>query len=579
MSSMRSLFYGKRSAAMHLALFLTWVPPLCSQSLNPAAPAVEYIRIGPRIIAREMAISSTGTITPGGPPVTINIARAWQEYVLDFNGAAGQRVSLRITASTLNSVVSIAADDGIVLGSANVTSSTGFIDVLSLPATGKYHVTVVPNNANLGGMTLTLYNVVDLTGTIVPSGPAVPLTLTTPGQRALYTFSASAGDRVSLRATNANIYSGHTTINSPTGVVVGSALIAGTGFFMDTVTLPDSGTYTMIVDPDAAYTGNITLNLYAVPPDVTGPIGIDGSAVIVTIAAPGQNAALTFSGTAGQRVSVKVSNSTITQSTLALKAPDGTTIGSISPGTFMEPQVLPVAGTYTLSLNPYIYYTGSMTLNLYNVPPDLTGMIQIGGPAVDVTMAAPGQNAYLTFSGAAGQRVSLRFTNVTYQNGVIKILKPDGSQLTTYNMVFNGVNFIDTQQLPMAGTYTISIDPNIYYTGTATFTLYDVPLDVTSDIAIGGATVPVTITTPGQNGVFPFACAAGQTVTIRVTDSTIPGAALKLRRPDGTTQYTLQVVPGNMNSPQQTMSQTGTCSLFFDPTYYYVGSLNITLTN
>ena len=45
--------------------------------------------------------------------------------------------------------------------------------------------------------------------------------------------------------------------------------------------------------------------------------------------------------------------------------------------------------------------------------------------------------------------------------------------------------------LAQTGTYTISIDPQSNATGSAQFTLYDVPADTTGSISIGG---------PAQNG-------------------------------------------------------------------------------
>ena len=61
--------------------------------------------------------------------------------------------------------------------------------------------------------------------------------------------------------------------------------------------LPDTGTYTIVVDP-GALTVNLTLT---VSEPVTGTITIDGPSVPVTLNRPGQDARLTFEGTAGQR--------------------------------------------------------------------------------------------------------------------------------------------------------------------------------------------------------------------------------------------------------------------------------------
>src|SRR5262249_30640545 len=155
------------------------------------------------------------------------------------------------------------------------------------------------------------------------------------------------------------------------------------GEFIDTKTLPATGTYTIRVDPSGMNTGSMTLTLYDVPPDVTGTITPGGPAVTVTAITPGQNAQLTFSGTAAQRVSLELTNVTTTLAFVSLLNPDGSTLAFFSSGmfgAFLDATTLPASGTYTLRVDPYGTYTGSVTLRLYNVV-DVTGTVTIGGPA------------------------------------------------------------------------------------------------------------------------------------------------------------------------------------------------------
>ena len=63
---------------------------------------------------------------------------------------------------------------------------------------------------------------------------------------------------------------------------------------------------------------------------------------------------------------------------------------------------------------------GSMTLTLYDVPPDVSGsIVDRRGAGQPRLGPAPGQNATLRFDGTAGQRVSLRLSNVTIGNVVV----------------------------------------------------------------------------------------------------------------------------------------------------------------
>ena len=69
------------------------------------------------------------------------------------------------------------------------------------------------------------------------------------------------------------------------------------------MTLPSTGTYTIMISASSTNTGSVTMNLYGIT-DVTGTITptTSGSSVSATNAAPGQNCYYTFSGTAGQMV-------------------------------------------------------------------------------------------------------------------------------------------------------------------------------------------------------------------------------------------------------------------------------------
>jgi hypothetical protein len=139
---------------------------------------------------------------------------------------------------------------------------------------------------------------------------------------------------------------------------------------------------------------------------------------------------------------------------------------------------------------------------LYDVPADITGTIVAGGSAVTVTTNTPGQNALLTFNGTANQRVFLKVTGVSMSGGsnnwvTVSIKKPDGTTLAS-NVVDSSGGIIDTQTLPVSGTYTVLADPNNSSSGSVTLQLYDVLPDYTDTIVPGGSAVTVTTTSIGQ---------------------------------------------------------------------------------
>src|SRR5260221_1560376 len=123
-------------------------------------------------------------------------------------------------------------------------------------------------------------------------------------------------------------------------------------------------------------------------------------------------------------------------------------------------------------------YTGSMTLTLYDVPADVSSTITPGGAAASVATTVPGQGASLTFTGSAGQRVSIKVSSVTMSQAGVSVINPDGTTLIAPMTVTTAGVFVDTKTLSQSGTYTIVVDPRTTSVGSMTFTLYDVPADV-----------------------------------------------------------------------------------------------------
>jgi hypothetical protein len=90
---------------------------------------------------------------------------------------------------------------------------------------------------------------------------------------------------------------------------------------------------------------------------------------------------------------------------------------------------------------------------------------------VTVSLGTPGQNAVLTFSGAAGQRVTVRASGVTVGTStccsfVLSIKRSDGVTVATTLLGTNGGAVSAT--LSFTGTYTVFVDPQSSSVGGAT---------------------------------------------------------------------------------------------------------------
>jgi len=125
---------------------------------------------------------------------------------------------------------------------------------------------------------------------------------------------------------------------------------------VDTVTLPQTGTYSILVSPWSNGTGSMTFQLYSVAADLSGQVTPTAAGVAIqsSFTSPGQNGVYTFSGSQGQRIAVdlhpvSLSGTFGSYEEVFLKKPDGTVLtqsGAVgSTGSFLDTVSLPVSGT------------------------------------------------------------------------------------------------------------------------------------------------------------------------------------------------------------------------------------------
>ncbi|HMJ00391.1 MAG TPA: S8 family peptidase [Gaiellaceae bacterium] len=510
-----------------------------------------------------------------------------------FGAVCGSQAGVSVTATLNGSQLELSArGDGLYTASL-------------VPSAGPFNLTL---SATAGGSTDTqsVSAMATQSYDIAPAGPPVTVTTHSAGENARLFFDGSAGQRVALRMSNVTMgistcCSAQVSIWKPDGSnLVYPTLVGTNGGFVDTRTLPVSGRYSMLVDPQGTVSGSMTLTLYDVPPDVTDSISPGGLAVTVSMGpVPGQNAILRFDGNVGQRVSVRLSSVTIGTSTccsaqVSIWKPDGsnlvypTLVGT--NGGFLDMRALPVSGSYTILVDPQKTDLGAMTLALYDVPPDVDASISPGGSPVAVSMGpVPGQNAVLRFFGAPGQRIGLGMSSVTIGTSTccsaqFSIWKPDGSNLVYPTLVGTNGGFLDTRALPVSGMYTILVDPQGTSLGSMTLALYDVPPDVSGSIVAGGGPVSLSLgPVPGQNASLRFDGTAGQRISLRLSSVTIGtstccGVRISITKPDGTSLIPPALVGTSGATMTATLSVTGQYSILVDPQAANTGGITLTLS-
>ena len=335
-----------------------------------------------------------GTIT-SGIPEAVNAPIPGQEQLLTFAGYPGQFASVQLSSYNINGPwlpgtnVTIINPDGTTLVTTSMCGVTIFgCNLFQSPVPllqqGTYTLEIAPISGVTGSVTVTLWVFQNLSGTIT-SGTPVPVTINIPGQAELLTFSGTAGQVASAQLSNYTFGGGYggaiVSILNPDGSTLTSAsmcgnVVGGCNLFLNQITLPQTGTYTLEIAPTNGATGSATASLWLFQNQVG--TATSGTPVPVTINTPGQDAQLTFSGMAGQIARAQIINSTFSSScgeaNITILNPDGSQLtnqltcnGGVSSGV-----VLPATGTYTLVIAPPNGATGSASVLLILTYPNVT---------------------------------------------------------------------------------------------------------------------------------------------------------------------------------------------------------------
>jgi hypothetical protein len=374
-----------------------------------------------------------GSISIDGPAVSMN-TNPGQPLELSLSATAGQYSGLDISGSSYAGVTVYAFNpDGSSLGSgSSITGSEGVASIPIFPVTGTYTIEVV-GDGGPGSATLQLYSSAQENFTTSIGGPPVDVTLHVSGQVANITFSASAGQWVSLATSNSTLNGcAEIELLNPDGSWVNSVYACNPSDVMYASQLTQSGTYSIFVDGQGA-TGSIDIKLNDATP-VVGTISIDGAPVDPSMSSPSQNFEYTFSGTTGQAIGLSVTNFTSyadCSPAISIFDPNGNYVdqqnlnpsfwpdGTASLGNGND--VLASDGTYSIFLDNTGCSSGSAEITLFTST-TLTGTITFNGPTVTVASTLPGQPTELTIGGGAGQTVYLNTSNSTYQDCVNIVL-------------------------------------------------------------------------------------------------------------------------------------------------------------
>ena len=335
----------------------------------------------------------TSGIVMSGAAVALTTTAAGQSYILTFSGTAGQTVAMMAQGTTgtvvnTSGVLTVVEPDGttqVYSGGWCACASPWYTSNFTLPVTGTYTAKFTSQGTSTGGVSFNLYNETTVGASIVPGGGSVTLTTTSPGQPFSITFPETVGHRVSvftqfdatLSTTQDNLAviapDGTTQVYNQTAGFVPSYLFGPIPFLNSAAGdqfLPQSGTYTIYLQPGGELFGKTIFTVYDVPPDVVGNVTVGAAPSSFVITTPGQALRASVSGQTGQTMTFNVveQNTTpaVTCFNYALMEPDGQTTliaGQSCSGSYSYGATsLPETGVYVMVALPVVSTTGTFTV-------------------------------------------------------------------------------------------------------------------------------------------------------------------------------------------------------------------------
>jgi large repetitive protein len=486
--------------------------------ITPATPATATMQA-------TLSANVTGTLTPGTPK-SLTFAAMGQGAWLTFSAIAGQNLAVNvsgISSSPANTSYTVTVYNSAATSVASGSTTTG--TTLNLPslAAGTYHVLIAPLTPATATMQATLEPQTGGALSLTSSGGGLSYTTPAAGQDAYFSFTATAGESLSLALsgfslTPSSVAYAYVTVTGPSYSTYTFCYMSNGGCVLPLNNLPAAGTYAVTVTPEGAATMSFVATLSA---ELTGTLTIS-SPLNVNLAATGEEAFLTFTATSGQTVALDIGGVSSTPAnlpyTVTVYNSAGTSVASGSATTGGTTLNLPslAAGTYNVWIAPVYPSSATMPVTL---EPQTGGALLLtsSGSGLSYTTPAPSQNAYFSFTAAAGENLSLTLSgfSLTPSSVTYAFVTVTGPSYSTYTFCYvsNGGCELPLNNLPTAGAYTVTVTPE----GAATMNFVaTLSADVTNTLTAGTPqTVPLAAM--GQGAWLTFSATAGQTLALNLS--------------------------------------------------------------
>ncbi len=360
-------------------------------------------------------------------------------------------------------------------------------------------------------------------------GEPVPVTTTTPDQKAHIFFSGTAGRHLIVTCDTQQRSGPTYVLLAADGTQIGpEKTCPNTLSPLDINPLPVTGRYRLLMRPTNGQTFATTTKVLLIE-DVHGTMSVGGASVELTSSRGEQNLVFEFSATAGSRVMVKCKSDGLFP-TYRVVGPNGKLVASdigahsscgrsnLDEGPLVD---IPATGTYrfvaaqatTSTPRPF---KGSAAV--VPVEADATAPVLTDGTPLTLTTTSALQRAKATFSLSAYTWVYITCERTGSGNASVNLYSSDGrsERLTFCQSAGVGTEptAFEGKKMLADGDWRLLIDPWHDTTNAFTIRVHRIPNPVKAALPLDGTPVTLSTVTPGQNAVFSIQANAGDTVYV-----------------------------------------------------------------
>ncbi len=383
-------------------------------------------------------------------------------------------VTFVVDEDSVSGYFRVVDERGKAVGTARwVPEAGGMVEPVALPPGATYALEFAPDEGESGNLRVAMYEVPRAEPVAIsPGGEAIDLSVDVPGAVALASFTATAGQRLSIvtESSTEGYHLGVRTQTDPPRLALPLSWVPEADYFVDVFEVEREGDYVVVVDPDGADLVRTSVRLVDVGEDQTGPLSF-GASVDFSTSNAGENIHYTFSGKREQKVSVRLQEVEAGSNIVLQRASTNSNVESAwaaAPQGALLLADLPADGEYTITIDPYMARLESGRIGLFDISKRATAVIQVGGPPVTVATDAPGQGIALGFRAEGGELVT--FHSLTDDDAYVTLIGPNGNKIVD-RLYVGGKSKNEWPRELVAGEYVLMLEQYGMDAGTYTIEL------------------------------------------------------------------------------------------------------------